>query len=163
MKCEECLSALETGNVWERRRARRHAAGCPSCAHAAATLDGWKSTLAAHDSLPSAHRQRWLSSAGAEVGSRRRHRTAAYLAIGTAAAAAVGLAIWLLRGPTDRPPAERQSRVVAASQSVPLELRTDPAIAPGLKQLAEQLEELSREAALLDERRQVGDLMDETH
>ena len=37
MNCDDVLAALETGGPLQRRRARRHAAGCPRCAAVAAT------------------------------------------------------------------------------------------------------------------------------
>jgi hypothetical protein len=162
MKCEECLAALESGNVWRRRAARRHAAGCAACAEAIAALGRLKGEMATVEPLSAAQRQRWLSVAvGAPAAVRRRH-TAAYAALGGAAVAAIlAIGVWLMRDADGTSDARSggSKRLVATSNTAPLVIRRDPAVRQGLVELSAELDRLARAAALIDERRQVRDLM----
>jgi hypothetical protein len=65
MNCEDFLPALETGDAAQQREARQHAAVCPRCAAAQASLVRLKSVLAAHEPLPAAARAVWEQAARA--------------------------------------------------------------------------------------------------
>jgi len=165
MKCDECLTALESGNPWQRRAARRHTANCPACAEAVASLTAFERELATIEPLPPAQRQRWLSIAASEP-AKRRFAAPAYLTVGGVAAAAVlaALAFWLARdrGATNDGQPGDPTQLVATSEPTPLTSRGDPALRGQLMELSAELDRLSHEASLLDERRQVRELTDQT-
>jgi hypothetical protein len=63
MNCDEFLPALETGGPLRRRLARRHAAGCPRCAAAAARFEALKGQWADAPPLSAGERQLWARAA----------------------------------------------------------------------------------------------------
>ena len=164
MKCDECLIAHESPYAWKRSAARRHAAGCPACARAIVAFDAMKRQLADAPPLASARRRLWLSAAGAEpatIAPTRRRLSVGVLS-GAFAAVVILVAIGIWYGLRPRRPAEmasQQGPAISAPDETHLTIRTDPAIRQRLEQLSEQLDELSRQAALLDEQRQLRELM----
>jgi hypothetical protein len=59
MNCDDLLPDLETGGLWRRMRARRHAAGCPRCAAVYAAFRAAKIRLATPEPLPRYAREIW--------------------------------------------------------------------------------------------------------
>jgi hypothetical protein len=99
MNCEEFLPALETGGLWRRMRARRHAAGCPRCAAVYAAFRAAKIRLATPEPLPRYAREIWNRAAiDAPVRFDRRVRWTPAVACLAAAACLlivfVGPAVW---------------------------------------------------------------------
>lgn len=161
MNCEQTLAALESGNPWRRRAARRHAANCPACGQAVAALTALKRELATAEPLSPAQRERWLSAVATERASAPLRRTPVYVAVGAAAAAVIVLAIWLTR---DSPEAldkrsDEPSRLVATSTAKPLTIHRDPSVRQSLLELSAALDQLADQASLLDERRQLRELV----
>jgi hypothetical protein len=98
MKCDDVWPGLETGNWWQRRRARRHLERCPSCANAANKLVQFKRLLAGTGSNAPELRMRWMASAAIDpaasvpVSSNRSKLVIGSLA--TAAAIIVAVVLW---------------------------------------------------------------------
>src|SRR5262249_15629171 len=63
MNCEDLLPDLETGGLWRRMRARRHAARCPRCAVVYAKFLAAKVNLATPEPLPNYARELWKRAA----------------------------------------------------------------------------------------------------
>jgi hypothetical protein len=148
MKCENFLEAMETGTLWRRVLARRHAKRCLTCAQK------WRQFLEIKQNLktaePLSNSQRRLWSQAAEAGTTV--PTFSIIRVALPAAAAVillfiGSFVWLLN--QDQAPQVQQ---VAIKEVV---LAQHEQIKAGLITLSEKLEMLSRHAALLDERREV--------
>jgi hypothetical protein len=63
MKCEDFLPDLETGSLWRKMRARRHAARCPRCASVYAAFRAVKIRLATPEPLSRSAREIWIRAA----------------------------------------------------------------------------------------------------
>ena len=63
MKCDDFLSALETGGSYRRWQARRHAARCPQCAAVQKAFDEAMGHWAAAEPLAPRARQAWTHAA----------------------------------------------------------------------------------------------------
>ena len=144
---------METGTLWRRVLARRHAKRCLTCA------ETWQRFLEIRKKLktaePLSNSQRRLWSHAAEVGTTV--PTFSIIRVALPAAAAVimlfiGSFVWLLNQ-KDAP----QVQQVAIKEVV---LTQHEQIKAGLITLSEKLEMLSHQAALLDERREVRRLRD---
>lgn len=168
MKCSEILSAWESAHWFRRGAARRHAARCAECAQAVQAIAALKQQLAAVDTISPDERHRWMKAANSEPAtvplwpSRFSPRV-----LGGACAASAAILIawggWYALRP--RPPAEMASHngTPIASDSAPhLTIESDPAVHQGLVQLSAQLDELSRQAALLDEQRELRALVQQS-
>jgi hypothetical protein len=92
MKCDDVWPVLETGNFWQRWRARRHLDQCPTCAHAANKLIQVKRLLAEPEPLSPELRMRWRTAMSADAPAAlpvARNRSQIVLAAVAAAAAIV--------------------------------------------------------------------------
>jgi hypothetical protein len=153
MKCENFLEAMETGTLWRRVLARRHAKRCLTCA------ETWRKFLEIRQNIetaePLSNSQRRLWSQAAEVGTTVRTFSIIRVAFPAAAAVIVlfiGSLVWLLN--------QNQDPQVQQFMIKEVVLRQNEQIKAGLITLSEKLETLSRHAALLDERREVRRLRD---
>jgi hypothetical protein len=63
MKCDDFLPDLETGGLWRRMRARRHAAACPRCAAVYTAFRAAKNRLVTPEPLPRYAREIWKRAA----------------------------------------------------------------------------------------------------
>lgn len=168
MKCSEILSAWESSNWFRRGAARRHAAGCAECAQAVQALAVLKQQLAAIDTISLDERHRWMNAAHSEPATAALSRSRFSLRVlGGACAALAAILIawggWYALRPL--PPAEMASHnktPIASDSAALLTIQSDPAIRQGLVQLSAQLDELSRQAALLDEQRELRALMQQS-
>jgi hypothetical protein len=97
MKCDDVWPAFETGNFWQRWRARRHLDQCPTCAHAANRLVQVKRLLAEPEPLSPELRMRWRTATAGDAPAAlpvARNRSRIVLAA-VAAAAAIVVAVFL--------------------------------------------------------------------
>jgi hypothetical protein len=104
MKCETVLARMETGNWFERRQARRHAARCDACASALRAFQEARRRWATSAPLSSRHQALW-DAAARQTATPNRYRNKALLAIaGFALAASVLLLLfaWPWRKPTNQ-------------------------------------------------------------
>jgi len=98
MKCDDVWPALETGNSWQRWRARRHLERCPSCSKAAIGLTQFKRQIAEPEQLSPELRTRWMAAMTVDsavilpVG--RNRSKLALAAVAAAAAAVVAIYLW---------------------------------------------------------------------
>ena len=156
MRCDRVPSALATGGVFLRLRARWHASRCPRCSEACSLLRRVAEDLSSAPPLTPAQRALWTSAAvdGRPVPVRWPIRTAL---AAVAASAALAVAIVAIRTPPRPAPpalpplvADARPRVVPVAAPSGLDgLRAD------VESLGRELALLRRQAALLDERRDV--------
>jgi hypothetical protein len=105
MKCDDVWPVLETGNFWERWRARRHLDQCPTCAQAAHRLVQVKRLLAEPEPLSPELRMRWRTAMAGDAPATlpvARKRSRIVLAA-AAAAAAIVVAVVLWPKPARQP------------------------------------------------------------
>ncbi|QEH32462.1 hypothetical protein OJF2_09330 [Aquisphaera giovannonii] len=162
MRCDQVAASLAAGGPFARVRARRHLAGCPSCARDAARLGELTRGLAGVPPLTAAQRALWASAAmgPAPTAGDGRARRRASLAAAAAILAAIGLAAWhRLSRPGDGPREPVVARVPttpdvppAAAEPSDRERLAREWLAR-LDRLDRELETLRREADLLDVRR----------
>jgi len=117
MKCEDFLPDLETGSLWRKMRARRHAARCPRCASVYAAFQTVKIRLATPEPLSRSARKIWNKAAiDAPVQFQRPVRWAPAVACLAAAACLfivfIGPAVW---GPNEEIGGGRTADNVATS------------------------------------------------
>ncbi|MHC4462916.1 MAG: hypothetical protein ACYS6W_03655 [Planctomycetota bacterium] len=153
MKCENFLEAMETGTLWRRVLARRHAKRCLTCA------ETWRQFLEIRQHLktaePLSSSQRRLWSQAAEVDATVTRLSIIRVALPAAAAVivlSIGSLVWLLN--------QKEAPQVQQVMIKDVVLRQHKQIRAGLIALSEDLETLARHAALLDERQQVRKLRD---
>ena len=175
MKCENCWSWMETGGVARRLLARWHANRCPSCRQSLTRLEAIRRELAPDQSPSTAHRKSWQRGMAAEIPypAWPKRRVAIAAALGMAAVLALAVGVWVTglwpsagRAPVaggNRPTIEpkelpRMPQLVEASRDDE-SLRRIDAIKSSLLALSEELEQLSRNASLLEEREQVVQLL----
>jgi len=98
MKCDDVWPALETGNFWQRWRARRHLDQCPTCAQAANKLVQVKRLLAEPEPLSPESRMRWRTAtagdAAAALPAARNRSRIVLAAVAAAAAIVVVVVLW---------------------------------------------------------------------
>jgi hypothetical protein len=153
MKCENFLETMETGTLWSRVLARRHAKRCLTCAETWRQFLEIKQHLKTAESLSSSQRHLW--SQAAEVSSTVLGPSIIRVALPAAAAVivlSIGSLVWLLN--------QKEAQQVQKVMIKDVVLRQHKEIKAGLIALSEELETLSRHAALLDERQQVRKLRD---
>jgi hypothetical protein len=167
MKCEDLWLWAETGNVLRRLSARRHAARCPRCRESLAKLNAIKHELATSEPPSLEQRRLWERCTASPVAfpAGRKHRALVAQGFALVAAVAVAVAVWSLatwhgaeppRVPRGGPTlVERKTAPDGSRES----LRRIDEMKSGLLAMSDELEELSRSASLLDERRQVDDLL----
>ena len=168
MKCEDLWKWIETGNFAQRLLARRHAAKCPSCARWLAHLGRARRELARAEPLSRAERRPWERAS--QVDAARPGVSAVRVAVlAGAGVAAISILIalawtawqWNAGGPVEvvshgRTPVSQPT----GSQTIDDEaVRQIRQMKSQLLALSEELEELSRRAAMLDERKQVDQLL----
>ena len=152
MKCKSFLEAIETGTLWRRMLARRHAKRCLNCS------ETWRQFIVIRQHLkmaePLSNSQRHLWSKAAEGSSVVSGPSIIRVALSAAAAIVlfVGSLAWLLN--------HKEGPQVEQLMIREVILRQDDKIKAGLIALSEDLEILSRQASLLDEREQVRKLRD---
>jgi hypothetical protein len=109
MKCDDVWPLLETGNFWQRWRARRHLDQCPMCATAANGLMQVKRLLAEPEPLSPELRMRWTAAmAGdsrATLPAARNRSRIVLAAVAAAAAIVVAVALWPKHAPQPNRPA----------------------------------------------------------
>jgi hypothetical protein len=109
MKCDDVWPVLETGNSWQRWRARRHLERCPSCAKAAIRITQFKRQIAEPEPVSPELRMRWTgamtvdSAVTLPVGRSRSKLVLA--AVAAAAAAVVAIYLWPRNGANQTRPA----------------------------------------------------------
>jgi hypothetical protein len=155
MKCDKVLSALATRRFFSRWRARRHASRCPRCAAVIIDLDNLVSELSAVPALTSAERQRWLRACN-DVPMVTRfwpRLTRPALAAAVFAGVVVSVGIWLKSRPVYLKTSPTVVTVVDAKVARASSLREVEEIRTGVVALIGELDQLRREADLLDARR----------
>jgi hypothetical protein len=109
MKCDDVWPVLETGNFWQRWRARRHLDQCPTCAHAANKLVQVKRLLAEPEPLSRELRMRWRTAmtgdAPAALPVARNRSKIVLAAVAAAAAIVVAVVSWPKHAPQPNRPA----------------------------------------------------------
>jgi len=160
MKCERVLERLETGAPWQRVAARLHVRRCRHCQVACQQLASLKLELSRGEQLDDRRRRKWLAVAGSTPldGSSRPFRLVfrwAPLGLAGGLIAITALGIWLA---IHRPgPSSPIATVVPVSgEQAWLELAD---VRKGLGELSRELDELAVQVALMDEERQVQELL----
>ena len=160
MKCEDFLPDLETGSLWRRIRARRHAAHCPRCASVYAAFRAVKIRLATPEPLSRSAHEIWNQAAiDAPVQFQRPVRWAPAVA-GLAAAACllivfIGPAVW---GPTGKIGGGGTQDTVTTSRTTVIEvdlLGEFSELADAAVRLDDELESLQTLAQRRDAQRDV--------
>lgn len=153
MKCENFLETMETGTLWSRVLARRHAKRCLKCAQTWRQFLEIKQHLKTAEPLSSSQRRLW--SQAAEVDATIPTLSIIRVALPAVAAVivlSIGSLVWLLN--------QKEAPQVQQVMIKDAVLRQHEEIKAGLIALSEKLETLSSHAALLDERQQVRKLRD---
>jgi hypothetical protein len=165
MNCDDFLPALETGGYFRRAAARRHAAGCPTCARTLAAWEALKHELADAPPLTGRERELWTTAErpGEVRPQVRRMRRAVDFAIAASLLVLATCLFLLSRRGQDiaNPPPPSDTQVVVtpitpegvAAELSPLERR--------LARLEAELAALSQRAELADLRQQAATLLDE--
>jgi hypothetical protein len=168
MKCSEILLAWESANWFRRRAARRHAARCAECAQAVQALAVLKQQLAAIDTISLVERHQWMKAAhSAPAPAPLWPSSFSRRVLGGACAAAAAILIawggwYALRPGPLAEMASRHKTPLASAGAPHLTIQSDPAIRQGLVNLSAQLDVLSRQAALLDEQRELRALVQQS-
>lgn len=168
MKCDNCLATYNAGGIVNRLRVRRHAVQCAACTAAIAQFEQVREELSHTLKLSAAHRELWLQAAEQcprELRPVSRSPGAArqlHWALATAAVLIVA-AFVLVALRKELSPAEDVA-LKQPADSVPAELVESQDL-PKLQQLERSLDELSlelqqlgRQAELLDARRELDRL-----
>jgi hypothetical protein len=160
MTCDKVLSALAAGGFFGRLPARRHAAHCPRCATVINDLKGLVSELSAVPPMTPAERRLWLRACDdVPLVSRFWPRlTRPALAAAVAAVLLVSVGIWLISRSAHLKSSPTvvtvfDSEIVKASALSEVE-----EMQSGIAALSRELDELQREADLLDARREADAL-----
>jgi ferric-dicitrate binding protein FerR (iron transport regulator) len=157
MKCDEFLRCRETGSFLAKARARIHAARCPACADAWRRFTEFRRGLAEPAAIGMRERALWMGAVGSGLPARRRRMSSLAFAGVAAAALIVAAAVWISKdGKTPQIMGPGDVRVSALGDEIRLQ---DEAIRGGLAALSEELDALSHQAALLDVRRQIQQLL----
>ncbi len=130
MKCEEVLARSETGHLFDRWRAHRHAAGCAACAAALRAFEETKRLWAATEPLSSKHQAVWKTAAYQAAAPARVRYKARLAVVGFALAAGLLLILFASRPPQS--PKNDNQREVAKEVDVP---RPAASIVPVPKEL----------------------------
>jgi hypothetical protein len=168
MKCEHFVLNHETGSAFTRLRARLHARRCPKCAQAQRRLADLGRMLATPADLTPYHRRIWERAAAdtaAEFAPVRTWLTPPRLALagGLAVAAAVVVAIVLSVGGKQMPDGERIVKNPNPPTGIKTRLLKESAtelaeLEAGLNQMETSLNQLAKEAELLEPRRAISEL-----
>jgi hypothetical protein len=170
---------MESGGVVRGLLARRHAARCPSCRQSLAQLEAIRRELAPDESPLPAHRTIWKRAMAAEVpGSARPNcRVAIVAALATAALVILALGTWMTGlwrdgeqvpiGGDDPGTVEQEQmpaaipalRAIAEQEPDDESLRRLGEMKSSLLALSQELEQLAQNASLLEERKQVVQLL----
>jgi hypothetical protein len=175
MKCEEFWSRMEAGGAVHRLLARRHAARCPSCRQSLAKLEAVKRGLAQSESPSTAQRRLWERATAADVPypTSPKYRVAIVAAFGMAVLLALAVGAWMagLRPTDEPPPVVEHDNGPVKPEPLPVKqptvaqrpdddsLRRIHQMKSSLLALSQELDQLSRNASLLEERKQVGQLL----
>jgi hypothetical protein len=157
--CDEIVAALTTGGPIHRWRARRHAARCPRCAAMQDALAQVAEALAEAPALTAAERALWSAAAERE----QSEKPAWVIPLRPALAGALAAGIlgvvcvwWAVHTPQKAPSQPN----VAVVERPPTQETTDVKSLRGeAVALAQELDQLSRRADLLDARKDVDALM----
>jgi hypothetical protein len=155
MKCEKVIPALVAGGFLGRWRARRHAARCPRCATVINDLENLVGELSAVPALSPAERQLWLR-AGDQVPAVSRfwpRLARPALAAAVVAAVVIPVGMWLNSRPVHKKSRPAVVTVVDTKVTRAESLREVDEIRTGVVGLFRELDQLVREADLLDARR----------
>lgn len=145
MNCDDFLSAVETGDDIERNATLQHAAICPSCAADLAVLQEIKTTLAAHEPLPSSARAVWENASRAPQSiSRQQPQWAAFSVV--AATIAVCL-VFVMFTQTPNSPEIAVSKI-GEGNTVATNTSAEPTVI--IPDISAELTELSHAAESLD-------------
>jgi hypothetical protein len=117
MRCEEVLARSETGHLFDRWRARRHATRCAACAAALRAFEETKRLWAVTEPLSSKHQTVWKAAA-CQAATPARARYKARLAVAGFALAAGLLLVLFAWRPAQSPKNDNQ-REVAKEVDVP--------------------------------------------
>lgn len=168
MNCEDLWRWIETGNFLQRLLARRHAAKCPGCARSLGDLGAVRRELARAEPLSRAERRPWERASQADTARPAVSGIRVALLAGTSVAALAILAalVWTAwRWGAGRPVEVVSPEPSSVSQAAGRQgIDGDPVrqirqMKAQLLALSEELEELSRRAAVLDERKRVDQLL----
>jgi hypothetical protein len=155
MRCDKVLSALASRGFFGRWRARRHAARCSRCAAVINEIGMIVEELAAVPPLTTADRQRWLRArddvAPVSRSWPRLNRPA--LAAAVAAVLLVSVGIWLNSRSVYLETSPAVVTIVDAKVASASSLREVEEIRARVVALMGELDQLQREADLLDARR----------
>lgn len=169
MKCDDVLAKLETGHVVDRLSARFHVRRCSECQRAYRQLAEFKRSLAHTEPIRESDRRRWFAATGTEPPDRVTRRALAsprwaYAILATAAVILVAIGIRLtqknrssdriVRGPT-----APQSEVKSSDISGTLAWQELADVREGMAELGKELAELSGRVELLDEEKEVDDVL----
>ena len=167
MKCEDFVTAHETGSAVTRLRARLHARHCPQCATMQHRLSVLRNALAAPVDLTPCHRRVWERAAiDTAPAPARSWFTGPQLALAgslSLAAAVVVVAIILSAGDKQTP----DNGTIVKNSGPPTGIKTHElresaadlaALEAGLAQMEAALNQLAEEAELLEARRAISEL-----
>ena len=166
MNCERAMELLATGTALGRLRARRHAAHCPGCATEAARFARLANLLSTVEPLTPAQRALWTASSTEPRPAPARSPWFLRLRITAAAAGLIiaGLMMFVaFRTSPPKPTSEPTVSLIVKTDKprgqVPPEMIQElDALTSGLHTLSQELAQLSRQAELLDERRDAEEL-----
>ncbi len=162
MKCERAMVLLATGTALGRMRARRHAARCPSCVTQIARTARIANVLTTLEPLTPAQRALWTSASTDPLPTAKPrfwHRHARLASAAAGLTMAVGLAFVALRPSPVRRPVESIGPPVVITEKPQRQdsremMQELDALTSDLNTLSHELAQLSRQAELLDERRE---------
>jgi hypothetical protein len=155
MKCDKVLSALASRGSFGRWRARRHAARCPRCATVANELGIIVEELSAVPLLTAADRQLWLSACenASPLTVARPHFVRPAFVGAVAALILLSMGTWLSWHSVSWKTSPTVVLVVDPEVAKASSLREVDEIRTGVVALVRELDQLRREADLLDARR----------
>lgn len=183
MKCDDFLQFLATGGFWRRLHARLHAVFCSQCAETSRFHRRMRRTLSHSPPLTAEQRRLWEQAAvtGRQTpetlsGIPRRKRnllkfaTAASLLIAISMGGWYATGLWRSSHSTDSltelesPKPHPPEKLIVVTQDAPQQETRDriSQIEADLKRLLDELDDLSRHVDLLDERREIEELLTES-